>query len=39
MASRDAERSGSLDAARLRVAARVKELYYELFLTYKASTL
>ncbi len=37
MASRDAESiQASLDAARLRVAARVKELYYELFLTYKS---
>ncbi|MBI5100021.1 MAG: TolC family protein [Nitrospirae bacterium] len=37
MASRDAESIlASLDAARLRVAARVKELYYELFLTYKS---
>jgi outer membrane protein TolC len=37
MASRDAESiQASLDAARLRVAARVKELYYELFFAYKS---
>jgi len=37
MAARDAESLGaSLDSARLRVAARVKELYYELFYTYKS---
>jgi outer membrane protein TolC len=37
MATRNAESvQASLDAARLRVATRVKELYYELFLTYKS---
>ncbi|MEW6601029.1 MAG: TolC family protein [Nitrospirota bacterium] len=37
MAERDAESLGaSLDSARLKVAARVKELYYELFYLYKS---
>ncbi len=37
MAARDAESIGaSLDSARLKVVARVKELYYELFYTYKS---
>lgn len=36
MAARDAESlNASLEAARLKIAARVKELYYELFLAYK----
>jgi cobalt-zinc-cadmium efflux system outer membrane protein len=37
MAARDAEGlRASLDSARLKVAVRVKELYYELFLAYKS---
>lgn len=40
MAFRDSESIGaSLDSTRLKVTARVKELYYELFLTYKGMDL
>ncbi|MBI5676151.1 MAG: TolC family protein [Nitrospirae bacterium] len=40
MAFRDSESIGaSLDSTRLKVAARVKELYYELFLAYKSMDL
>jgi outer membrane protein TolC len=40
MAFRDAESmNASLNATRLQVAAKVKELYYELFLTYKSMDL